>query len=62
MFRQKSFKLALLLIASLGFFTSCQKEDVLCPDKTVTDNSAVIFIRAIDRDSSVVESQQLLLR
>lgn len=63
MFKQKSFKLFFALLAVMSFFTACTKEDVLIPDDhSGAENETVIFIRAVDKDSSVVESSQLLLR
>jgi hypothetical protein len=62
------FKKNLIKLTSLGAFvlialSSCQKEDVLAPDPSVKDSSnTIIYIRAVDKDSSVVESEQLLLR
>ncbi|MBC7936297.1 MAG: hypothetical protein H7Y86_13180 [Rhizobacter sp.] len=63
MLKKNTTKLMLLaaLIVTVG--TSCKKEEVLAPADPATDTSkTVIFIRAVDKDSSVVESQQLLLR
>lgn len=54
----------LMLIGALAVtgITSCKKEDVLTPAEPNEDNKTVIYIRAVDKDSSVVESEQLLLR
>jgi hypothetical protein len=45
------------------FITSCKKEEVLAsPGETGSENNTVIYIRAVNKDSSVVESQQVLLK
>ena len=64
MFKKNSVKLILLGALAVVGISSCQKEEVLMPaaDNGSNDNKTVIFIRAVDKDSSVVESQQLLLR
>jgi hypothetical protein len=63
MFKQKSSKFLIPALLTVSFFTACTKEDVLAPNEnTAAENQTVIFIRAIDKDSSVVESSQLLLR
>lgn len=47
------------------FFSSCAKEELLAPNtETVTDSSAqvLLYIRAVEKDSSKIESERLLLK
>ena len=41
--------------------SSCQKEPVAAPETDETP-ATIMFIRAVEKDSSVVNSEQILLR
>lgn len=43
-------------------FTSCEKEITEPAATPAEEGKTLIYIRAIDKDSSVVESEQVLLR
>lgn len=50
-----------LLLAITGFlFSSCKKEEVLAPKETLGET--VLYIKAVKTDSSVVESERVVLR
>ena len=55
----KKFIAGLFIIAG---FSSCKKEESLIALPAPEPGKTPIYIRAIDKDSSVVESQQVLLR
>lgn len=63
MFRKNLKKVLFLGVLAVAAFSSCKKEELLAPEEPVKDPSqTLIYIRAVDKDSSVVESQQILLR
>lgn len=63
MFKKNSSRLLLLAAITVTTITSCKKEDVLAPNEQPSnENSTVIYVRAVDKDSSAVESQQIVLR
>ena len=62
MLKKSTTKLMMLTLMCAAIMTSCKKEEVLAPDENTGDSKTVIYIRAVDKDSSVVESEQLLLR
>lgn len=56
-------KFMFLAVLAAAAFSSCKKEELLAPEEPVKDTTqTLIYIRAVDKDSSVVESQQILLR
>ncbi|MDB5203677.1 MAG: hypothetical protein JWQ27_3086 [Ferruginibacter sp.] len=57
---KKLFVVALIAAA----FSSCAKEELIpVPVKGAdTTKSAIVFIRAVNKDSSTVESERILLR
>ncbi|RYY50384.1 MAG: hypothetical protein EOO06_03990 [Chitinophagaceae bacterium] len=64
MSKKNLFKSALSCAIAAVVLSSCAKEDVLqpAPPKTGDGTQNIIYIRAVDKDSSAVESAQLLLR
>lgn len=64
MLKKRSTRLIMLAALSVTFITSCKKEGELIaptPGETGGENKMMIYIRAIEKDSSVVESEQILL-
>lgn len=49
------------LIAVTAFASSCKKEEALAPASN-TETGTVLYIRAVNTDSSAIESQRILLR
>jgi hypothetical protein len=43
-------------------FTSCQKEVLEAPAPGTDSKPVLIFIRAVEKDSSITNSEQVLLR
>jgi len=63
MFKRNLKKFMFIGVLAVAAFSSCKKEELLAPQEPVKDPSqTLIYIRAVDKDSSVVESQQVLLR
>ncbi len=63
MFNRNLKKFIFLGVLAVAAFSSCKKEELLTPEQPVKDSTqTLIYIRAVDKDSSVVESQQVLLR
>jgi len=63
MFRNNLKKISFFAVLAVTAFTSCKKEELLAPEEITKDSTQMmIYIRAVDKDSSVVESQQVLLR
>jgi len=49
--------IALTIVAS-----SCQKEPIEPPVTEDQTNATILFIRAVEKDSTVIKSEQILLR
>lgn len=61
--KQKVLNLCLLVTvaASIGL-SSCQKEVAELPQSEAENKATLIFIRAVDKDSTFTTSEQILLR
>ena len=54
----------MLTAVSAAFLISCKKEDALLtpsPGETGGESKMMIYIRAVEKDSSAVESEHILL-
>lgn len=64
MLKKRSHRLIMLAALAVTFITSCKKDNELltpAPGGTGGENKMMIYIRAIEKDSSAVESEQILL-
>lgn len=64
MLKKRSAIFIVLAALSITLIASCKKEDQLqapSPGDTGGENKMLIHVRAIEKDSSVVESAQILL-
>lgn len=64
MMKNKSTRLIMLTALSAAFLISCKKEDALLtpsPGETGGESKMMIYIRAVEKDSSAVESEHILL-
>lgn len=63
MFKHNFKKIVFGAVLLTSVLISCKKEELLEPNETPAGaDKTVIYIRAVDKDSSVVESEQILLR
>lgn len=62
MFKKNLNKFLFIGALAASVFASCKKEELLEPNEVPVEGKTIIYIRAVDKDSSVVESEQVLLR